>query len=265
MGRIKGYYEWDDDELTPGNKREGGLHQNLFDDEGNLRGSARFVPLDGDEDTNYVSEYVFVPVEERRKTKEQEELEETIAALMLVLVVEGVERAKPHVEQWWHSSFKPFVSRQWSKIRGKGRTEDEKITDGVAGSLASFEQKQPETDVAVNDRDRPRMSSAEAQVRMLAALAAQAFADEQLRLIKHSEIIDGDGVAGARGALAKMPSELVGDLLKQLATNPNLLTDESLAELASVLAQQSSRERAIIRSNEPIPGSAANSDGSKDR
>ncbi|MGO1539840.1 MAG: hypothetical protein ACTHW3_10775 [Leucobacter sp.] len=48
MGRIPGYYEWDDDDLTPGQKKEGGLHQNLFDDEGKLKGSARFIPSDED-------------------------------------------------------------------------------------------------------------------------------------------------------------------------------------------------------------------------
>lgn len=44
MGRIKGYYEWDDDQLAPGHKKEDGLHQNLFDCDGKLKGSARFIP-----------------------------------------------------------------------------------------------------------------------------------------------------------------------------------------------------------------------------
>ncbi len=247
MGRIKGYYEWDDDDLTPGNKKEGGLHQNLFDDEGHLRGSARFVPIDEAEEVNYVSEHVYVPVEERRKSKEQEELEEAIAALMLVLVVKGVELAKPHVERWWQSSVKPFVSRQWSKIRGKERVDENEAADLLPTEADRSEPKQPGTALAVDDRDRPRMSSAEAQARMLAALAAQAFADEQLRLINNAEIIDGDGAEGAREALAKMPPELLGDLLKRLATNPNLLTEESLAELASVLARQAAPDQALLR------------------
>ncbi|MFC9519184.1 hypothetical protein ACFTSD_25945 [Nocardiaceae bacterium NPDC056970] len=42
--RIKGFYEYDDDDLTPGKKQEGGLHQNLFDSDGNLKGNARFIP-----------------------------------------------------------------------------------------------------------------------------------------------------------------------------------------------------------------------------
>lgn len=70
MGRIKGHYEWDDDDLTPGQKREGGLHQNLFDSEGNLWGSARFVPDDGIEaETLVITESVYVPVEQRRRTR----------------------------------------------------------------------------------------------------------------------------------------------------------------------------------------------------
>ena len=37
MARIRGHYEWDDDDLVPGQKKEGGLHQSLYDSEGNLK------------------------------------------------------------------------------------------------------------------------------------------------------------------------------------------------------------------------------------
>ncbi len=46
MARIRGHYEWDDDDLTPGRKKEGGLHQNVYDSDGNLKSNARFVPDD---------------------------------------------------------------------------------------------------------------------------------------------------------------------------------------------------------------------------
>lgn len=49
MARIRGHYEWEDDDLTPGQKREGGLHQNLYDRDGKLKGNARFVPDLSDE------------------------------------------------------------------------------------------------------------------------------------------------------------------------------------------------------------------------
>lgn len=50
MVSIRGSYEYDDDDLTPRKKKEGGLHQNLFDGDGNLKGSARFIPDDPDAD-----------------------------------------------------------------------------------------------------------------------------------------------------------------------------------------------------------------------
>ena len=49
VGRIAGHYEWDDDDPAPSHKREGGLHQNLFDKNGKLKGNARFIPDDGSE------------------------------------------------------------------------------------------------------------------------------------------------------------------------------------------------------------------------
>jgi hypothetical protein len=45
MPSIDGRLEWDDDELTPGKEKERGLHSTLFDADGNLKSSARFVPF----------------------------------------------------------------------------------------------------------------------------------------------------------------------------------------------------------------------------
>lgn len=44
MGRIEGHYEADDDELTPGHKKDGGLHQNLFDSDGKTQGPRSVRP-----------------------------------------------------------------------------------------------------------------------------------------------------------------------------------------------------------------------------
>jgi hypothetical protein len=43
-------------------KKEGGLHQNRFDIDGKLKGSARFIPDDGsDAEPLIVTEMVYVP------------------------------------------------------------------------------------------------------------------------------------------------------------------------------------------------------------
>lgn len=100
MARIKGHYEWDDDSLTPGQKREGGLHQNLFDSEGRLKGSARFIPDDeGEPEPLVVTQTVYVPVEQRRRSRQEEELQQAITELVTHLIYRGIARAKPLADQ----------------------------------------------------------------------------------------------------------------------------------------------------------------------
>lgn len=240
MGRIPGYYEWDDDGLTPGRKKEGGLHQNLFDADGNLKGSARFVPTDVNEPEQFVvTETVYVPVEERRRTREQEELENAISDLLTALVLVGIEKAKPHVEQWWRETLRPFVSNQWSRVRGprRGVRPTELETTSTKKDSAADTSAQ---DILVAPSDRPKMSSAEAQARLLAAIAAQAYSDEQMRLVSSAEIVDADDLGEIHAALAQLPPEVVAGLIKKMVTNPSMFDEETLAELASVLARTAS-------------------------
>lgn len=236
MGKIPGYYEWDDDSLTPGQKREGGLHQNLFDDEGKLKGSARFVPVDEDlSDPLVVTETVYIPVEERRKSKEEEELEDAVSELISVLFRVGVEIAKPHVQHWWRESFRPFVGRQWSRLQKRSA---QSLGSVPAVETAQESMSELSTDLVLQDTERPRMSSAEAQARMLAAIAAQAFSDEQMRLVNNAEIVDEIDADSVREAISKLPPKIVAELVKRMVMNPTMLGDDSLAELASVLARQ---------------------------
>ena len=146
MGRIPGYYEWDDDSLQPGQKKEGGLHQNLFDEEGHLKGSARFIPTDDVDsdstyDTDYVTENVYVPAEDRGLTPEEEELADLIAEILLDFMAKGIEKAKPHVKKWWAESVLPFAEKkraQLSQMRPKHRTR--------ASTLMESENKAVDTD-----------------------------------------------------------------------------------------------------------------------
>ncbi|QEA29501.1 hypothetical protein FGL91_13615 [Microbacterium sp. CBA3102] len=247
MGSIPGHYEWDDDDLTPGRKKEGGLHQNLFDDEGKLKGSARFVPSDIDpSEPLVVTEKVYVPVEERRKSKEQEELEKAIADLLTVLLLVGIEKAKPHVEQWWQESFRPFVGRQWRKVR-RAKPPASAI-DTVAPDVIEEPEAAATSDLVHDDLVRQKMSSAEAQARMLAAIAAQAFSDEQMRLVNNAEIVDEGNIESVREAIAQMPPEIVAELVKRMVTSPSMFEEDSLAELASVLARNTAHMKHELKS-----------------
>ncbi len=233
MARIAGHYEWDDDDLTPGQKKEGGLHQNLFDSEGKLKGNARFIPDDGGEAGPFiVTETVYVPVEQRRRTREEEELQQAIADLVSHLIDRGIARARPYAEQWWWETARPAIDAQRSKVlerrsRRKARKKSPPIEGTIVEPLSELTEPFEE--------ERPKMSSAEAQARYLAALAARAFSDEQMRLVTSAGIVDGEGLAELERLLAELPPNQIKGLVEAMATNPSMLGEETLAELASIL------------------------------
>ncbi|MET8527182.1 hypothetical protein [Micromonospora sp. NPDC005172] len=236
MGRIKGHYEWDDDDLTPGQKREGGLHQNLFDSEGNLKGSARFIPDDGCEpEPLVVTETVYVPVERRRRTREEEELNQAIHDLVSHMIDRGIAKAKPFAELWWRETARPAIDANRAKmLERRTRRKAQKKAPIMEGTAVEPSQKLTEA----SEENRPNMSSAEAQARYLAALAARAYSDEQMRLVTSANIVDGKGLAELEHSLAELPSDQVKSLLEAMATNPSMLGEDTLAELASILGRR---------------------------
>jgi len=88
------------------------------------------------------------------------------------------------------------------------------------------------------ENNRPKMSSAEAQARYLAALAARAYSDEQMRLVTGANIVDGDGIAELKRSLAELPPDQVKALIEAMVTNPSMLGEDTLAELASILGRR---------------------------
>lgn len=236
MGQIKGHYEWDNDDLTPGHKKEGGLHQNLFDTEGKLKGSARFIPDDGSEpEPIRITETVYVPVEQRRRTREDEELNQAIAYLVSDLIDRGIARAKPLAEHWWQETARPAIyARREKMIEHRSRRQSQKKITRIDGAVDDPKQELAET----HEEARPYMSSAEAQARYIAALAARAYSDEQFRLVANANIVDGDGLAELKRSLAELPGDQVKTLIEAMVINPSLFGEANLAELASILGRR---------------------------
>ena len=82
------------------------------------------------------------------------------------------------------------------------------------------------------------MSSAEAQARLIAAAAARAFAEEQMRLVTGAEIVGATDLDEVRAQLASIPGYEMEQLTGLLVRQPDLLTDDSLANLAASLQRQ---------------------------
>lgn len=71
--------------------------------------------------------------------------------------------------------------------------------------------------------------------RIIAGLAATAYSDEQLRMVKSARIVDVEDYAEIEQALSQIPSEQLQAVILKMVKNPALLEDGSLANLASLL------------------------------
>lgn len=238
MARQAGYYEWDDD-LTPGKKKEGGWHQNLYDTEGRLKGNARFVPVDEDqEDPIIVTETVYVPAEERL-SKTQEMVTEIISSVIVKLIEDGVQVAKPHVQRWWNETAVPFAkakAKDWKHRRSSHHAEKapQGVEEIVIDDVTSSSEESSSISILQAD-ERPTMSSAEAQARLLAAVAARAYSDEQLRMVSDSQIIDTEDSETFRSTLSQIPREHLISVIEHMTRHPHLLEESNLANLASII------------------------------
>ena len=231
MERIYGYYEWDETVGNPGHRNDGSLHQNLYNEDRVLSGHARFVP---DEDRlnpadEYSYENTFVTSDYRRESEESNELAEAIGGLLVAVTVAGIVKAAPHVKQWWQETARPAVNRQAKRIRNIGRKKKSDEPETLVLDPARDEHAAIELD------QRQVMSRQEAMARIIAGLAATAYSDEQLRMVKSARIVDVEDYAEIEQALSQIPSEQLQAVILKMVKNPALLEDGSLANLASLL------------------------------
>jgi hypothetical protein len=228
MPSIDGRLEWDDDELTPGKKKEGGLHSTLFDADGSLKSSARFVP---DEDRKAEPETVHMhfhhEVPAPAKTPEQEAFENAVAEQLSRLVDFSIEKLTPHAVRFWEDKARPALRSKVAKVKAKTKM---KKTNGDQPAVALPALADGCTDVASVQEDKVEMTGAEARARYMLALAARAFSDEQMRILAGANVVDDDGYAELERASAELPAHEAATL-----TSPSLLGEDVLAELRRIL------------------------------
>jgi len=258
MGQQRGTFYWDDDSLSPGNRSDGSWSQNLFDEDGNLRAHARFVPDpesfdDGDcSYSPYDDPPMFMSSETRWDSEDKEDedstddpterLFEALILLIGVAAVAGASYAGPRIKKWAEGTALPFIKGTLSKVRlpwGKKQDEDPapEGTDVASSRLATIGRGGTQATHAPLqiEAKRQKMSNAEAQARLMAAAAARLFAEEQTRLVSRSDIVDAADVDELRAQIAIHPREKLETLLQHLARNPRLLEDTSLAQLATIM------------------------------
>lgn len=79
------------------------------------------------------------------------------------------------------------------------------------------------------------MSASEAKARILAAAAARAISEEQMRMVNESEIVGAENLIAIHNQLAQLPADELMFIVKQLVLDSEHLGEENLANLASLL------------------------------
>lgn len=212
MVKIRGYFEYHDESLTPGAARDGGLSQLLFNSEGKLSDHASFHPEDPDDEDEYSYDSTSPNGESDADAGAQ-------AAAFLILAVMGaaaggyvlIRKATPHVQRMINERALPAVRSFWTKVRGQGSEGDAPDT-GEASVIvvrtppAHENETAPRTDVAVA---KPQMSPEEWYARFRAMFEARRFADEQWKLLSSVQVADDEAIAELQREMARNRPEAV--------------------------------------------------------
>ena len=187
------------------------LGATLNNETNKLQGQARWIQVDPSDVIN------------SQKTKAILLVAAGIAVGVLATVV--VIRATPHIKKWWSLEMQPRLHRLWNSVRNKeSNVVLEPVTVAPPVDVHAFST---ELSVLVNEPGSV-MNSREAQERYLAMIVALAFAAEQMRLLKDSQIADPKRLREIEKAAQQIqtPSALA-NLNRMLENDPSLVDQES--------------------------------------
>lgn len=215
---------------------DGAVTGHLFSDGDNkLQGHAAWREVE-DPEEDFSSTYQYEPP--RPLTQEEIERAAEVAALMIAVIIKGVQWASPRVKRWWDGTAAPRLKATWQKVRGQSKDATEPRDIGhVTASRATFVASLAGVEVAVA-QSKIRMSSTEWEQRLRAMLAAGAFHDEQRRILANAQVQDdGRVIEGSSSQHELSPQQFAERVQAMLEANPSLLSDSNSAEIIRVLRQ----------------------------
>lgn len=158
------------------------------------------------------------------------ELTEVVVRVSIITVADLV-------SQWWCESGKDAVRIKVAKIWGLLRKRK-------AGSVDAANISNNAMEGSLVSVQRPVMSKDEAQARLLVAIAANAYAERQKRLVQESAIADGVTFEQVVESLAELPETDLKQLVMKLTQDPSLLNEHVLASVPNAL-QYEAEQRSL--------------------
>jgi hypothetical protein len=120
---------------------------------------------------------------ESPRAEEPSELEKLLGALLLLGALKAAQTLAPRASSLWNDRALPAMYARWSRPSKARRSRKGAVADAsetIAGTSADSSREV----VVALDTYRATMSSTEARERLVAAVRARLFSDEQLRLLR---------------------------------------------------------------------------------
>ncbi|MEU6183710.1 hypothetical protein [Streptomyces coeruleorubidus] len=229
--------------LTPGKTEKGGLHPNLYDSQGGLTSHADFFP----DTENEAAGRECRPTPRKKGCDEfteaiRDEIRDAILYLLGRAIDRAVVAAESRIERWWDDQALPAIKSRLNKTLQRNRPAENRETDSQSSIVeastvieATVVDSSPE-EISVLDGNKARMSSAEARMRLLLALMARAFSEEQVRVVSNA-IIEDDDFAELKRAVDELTPQQIANIIQTLEVNPLFLSDETWTELEKTLGR----------------------------
>ena len=198
---------------------DGSASSNLFvPGSKGVKAQAKIRDIDEDEDSLTGSAPVYVYVTDARAQRPSV-LAEIAAGVISHVIDHAVEGTKPLLKRWWNEQALPAIRSTAESTRTKiARSRESSRRTDTTESATSVVPAPAET--------RVTMSSEEAQQRVVAALMARAFSDEQIRMLLSARIEDVDAFLEWKSSLEQFTSqELEAQLNVMLEAHPSLLDE----------------------------------------
>ncbi|MGW0435022.1 hypothetical protein ACWDV4_21090 [Micromonospora sp. NPDC003197] len=213
-----------------------------YDDGAHLSNShtkpGSFSPLTRSDGSNKLGQVTLDPIEEQSlRSSERSELEQMLRGLAFSLALYALERARPHVARLMTEQVLPAVKS--GLVRALSRRKSDDVLDAVVEPPVRvvLEPADAAQEVsAVIKSYQAGMSREEARQRIVAALAARLFSDEQLRILRNARIEDeGDGPKVDGSAVVLTEQQLRDSIKLIFEATPSLLEERELVQLRKIL------------------------------
>jgi hypothetical protein len=159
------------------------------------------------------------------KSKQQQEVEELLQALVKLGMLKAVEWASPHVKRLWHEQARPHISARWERLRHRHATGSE-LEPAEPPAIIEAAPADVEDVSTTLEAYQVSITSDEARAHFVQALLARRFADEKLRFLDNARIEDSAAPPELLSAVEALTPKQVEEVLTAMLTaNPHLLED----------------------------------------